>query len=53
MSNDLSYKYKKEEANKNGSYYFKHGFGKNEKPFITPYEYGCLKNSLHRRKKEK
>lgn len=43
MSKDLSYLYKKEEANKNGSYYFKTGYGKHEKPFMTPYVYGSIK----------
>ena len=44
MSNDLTYRYQKEEINKNGSYYMKKGFGKHEKPVISPYEYGCLKS---------
>ena len=44
MSNDISYKFKKEEVKKNGSYYLKKGFGKGREPFITPYEYGSIKN---------
>ena len=44
MSNDLTYRYQKEEINKNGSYYMKKGFRKHEKPFISLYEYGCLKS---------
>ena len=44
MSNDMSYKFKKEEVKKDGSYYLKKGLGKREKPFITPYEYGSIKN---------
>ena len=43
MSNDLTYKYKKYEINKYGSYYFKKGFGRYEKPILTPYEYGSIK----------
>lgn len=44
MSNDMTYKYRKEETQKNGSCYLKKGFGKREKPFMTPYEYGTTKN---------
>ena len=44
MSNDISYKFKKEEVKKNGSHCLKRGPGKREKPFITPYEYGSIKN---------
>ena len=44
MSNDLTYRYQKEEINKNGSYYMKKDFGKHEKPVILPYEYDCLKS---------
>ena len=51
MSNDLTYKYRKEEINKNGSYYMKKGIGRNEKPFMTPYEYGCIKSRKKRRLK--
>ena len=48
MSNDISYKFKKEEVKKNGSYYLKKGPGKREKPFITPYEYGSIKIEIKR-----
>ena len=50
MSNDISYKFKKEEAKKNGSYYLKKGFGKRREPFITPYEYGSIKNRNKKRR---
>lgn len=50
MSNDLSYKFRKEETSKNGSYYLKKGFGKHEKPLITPYEYGSIKSKRGKRK---
>lgn len=48
MSNDLTYKYRKEESNKNGSIYFKSGNGKRQKPFMSPYEYGCIKSKRKR-----
>lgn len=51
MSNDLTYKYRKDEINKYGSYYFKKGFGRYEKPILTPYEYGSIKIGERRRKK--
>ena len=51
MSNDLTYKYRKDEINKYGSYYFKKGFGMYEKPILTPYEYGSIKIGERRRKK--
>lgn len=44
MSDNLAYKYRKEEINKNGSVYLKKGWGKRKKPFMTPYEYGCIKS---------
>lgn len=48
MSNDMSYKFRKEETAKNGSCYLK-GFGRREKPFMTPYEYGSAKNTYKKR----
>ena len=51
MSNDLTYKYKKDETTKYGSYYLKKGFGKYEKPILTPYEYGSIKIGERNRKK--
>ena len=51
MSNDLTYKYRKDETTKYGSYYFKKGFGRYEKPILTPYEYGSIKIGERRRKK--
>lgn len=45
MGKDISYLYRKEEVKKNGSYYLKKN---NEKPQITPYEYGAI---LEKKKK--
>lgn len=49
MSNDMTYKFRKEETNKNGSLYFKKGFGRRENPTMTPYEYGSVKNKSKKR----
>lgn len=51
MSNDLNYLFKKEEIKTNGSYYYAKGLGKNEKPPLTPYEYGAIKSKRKRRLK--
>lgn len=51
MSNDLTYKYRKDEITKYGSFYFKKGFGRYERPILTPYEYGSIKIGERRRKK--
>lgn len=53
VSNDLTYKYRKEEIQKNGSCYLKTGLGKHEKPFMSPYEYGSLKNESKKRGRRK
>lgn len=49
MSNDLSFKFKKQEIKRNGSYYYSHGYGKREKPFMTPSDYGCIKSKEKRK----
>lgn len=49
MSNDLTYKFRKEEIQKNGTAYYKKGFGRREKVFMTPYEYGSIKNESKKR----
>lgn len=51
MAKDVFYDFKKQETKTNGNYYFRKGFGKNEKPsYITPYQYGTL---LEKKKKGK
>lgn len=50
MSDNLTYKFKKEETNKNGSCYLKRGLGKRENPNMTPYEYGSIKSKKRGKK---
>lgn len=49
MSNDLTYSFRKEEIQKNGIAYYKKRLGRREKVFMTPYEYGSIKNEFKKR----